>query len=138
MVLSQFTQFNFPKNKNNRSFTATCFTRTVTNGQRTTRRWLIYSKSKHKVYCFACKLLSTTDISLGADGFCDWSHLTQRIKMHERSALHLRTINKWLQGEQNFCTDNLLDKECEKFLKLEMARYEQLFQRITAVILYLA
>lgn len=58
--------------------------------------------------------------------------------MHERSAVHLRVINKWLQTEQNFRTGNLLDKECEKLLRLETARYEQIFQRITAVILYLA
>ena len=67
----QVTQLNFPKNKNNRSFSATYFTRILMNGQRTTRRWLIYSKSKDKVSCFACKLFSTTDISLRADGFCD-------------------------------------------------------------------
>lgn len=36
----QVTQFNFPKNENNRSFSATYFTRILTNGQRTTRRWL--------------------------------------------------------------------------------------------------
>ncbi|XP_015433463.1 PREDICTED: zinc finger MYM-type protein 1-like [Dufourea novaeangliae] len=58
--------------------------------------------------------------------------------MHERSAVHLRAINKWLQTEQNFRTGNLLDKECETFLRLETARYEQVFQRITAVILYFA
>lgn len=99
-----------------------------------TRRWLIYSKSKDKVYCYTCKLFSTNDISLGADGFCDWSHLTQRIKMHERSAVYLRAINKWLQTEQNFPIGNIIDN----FLKLEMARYEQVFQSLTAVILYLA
>lgn len=58
--------------------------------------------------------------------------------MHERSAIHLQAIKKRLQTEQNFRTDNLLCKECEKFLRLETARYEQVFQRITAIILYLA
>ncbi|XP_017792101.1 PREDICTED: piggyBac transposable element-derived protein 4-like [Habropoda laboriosa] len=31
--------------------------------------------------------------------------------MHERSAVHLRAINKWFQTEQNFRTGNLLDKD---------------------------
>ncbi|XP_043603170.1 uncharacterized protein LOC122576642 [Bombus pyrosoma] len=57
--------------------------------------------------------------------------------MHKRSTVHLRAINKWLQTEHNFRTGNLLDKECEKFLRLETARYEQVLTRITAVILYL-
>lgn len=34
----QVTQFNFPKNENNRSFSATYFTKTLTNRQRTTQR----------------------------------------------------------------------------------------------------
>ncbi|XP_029054570.2 zinc finger MYM-type protein 1-like [Osmia bicornis bicornis] len=134
----QVNQFNFPKNKNKRSFSATYFTRILANGQRKARRWLIYSKSKDKVYCFACKLFSITDVSLGTDGFCDWSHLSQRIKMHEQSAVHLQAINKWFQTEQNFRIGNLIDKEFEKLLKLETARCEQVFQRITAIILYLA
>ena len=45
----QVTQFNFPKNENNRNFSATYFAKILTNGQRTTRGRLIYSKSKDKV-----------------------------------------------------------------------------------------
>jgi hypothetical protein len=48
----------FPTNKENppRKFTSYHFYRTMSNGERVDREWLVYSNKKDCVYCFCCKL----------------------------------------------------------------------------------
>jgi hypothetical protein len=62
-----------------------------------------------------CKLFSSSKISLAFDGFCNWTHLSTRIKMHEHFSVHIQGMHTWLK----------MEKQC-------------VFVRIVTVILYLA
>ena len=47
---------NFPKDSENRYLSSTHYTRYLSNGEKTIRKWLVYSISLDKVFCFCYKL----------------------------------------------------------------------------------
>ena len=47
---------NFPKDSENKHFSSTHYTRYLSNGEKTIRKWLVYSISLDKVFCLCCKL----------------------------------------------------------------------------------
>lgn len=50
------TNISFPKDDLGRSFNSSHYIRVLQNGEKQDRRWLVYSVSLDKVYCFCCKL----------------------------------------------------------------------------------
>ena len=54
--LSKVKVDNFPKDSENMHFSSTHYTRYLSNGEKTVRKWLVYSISLDKVFCFYCKL----------------------------------------------------------------------------------
>ncbi|XP_065642896.1 zinc finger MYM-type protein 5-like [Hydra vulgaris] len=64
---------SFPRDeKDTRKFSASYYTKVLLNGEKVARRWLIYSKSKNAVFCFCCKLFSTSKNKLldASGGVC--------------------------------------------------------------------
>lgn len=61
----------YPKNENGRHFSNFYYMIKFSNGESQHRRWLVYSTSQDKVYCFSCKLFSglQTQMILGCN---DW------------------------------------------------------------------
>ena len=57
-------------------------------GEKQNLKWLCYSKTTGKIYCFCCKLLDKGDSSGLIVGFNDWRHAKARIDEHSRSKNH--------------------------------------------------
>ena len=47
---------NFLKDDHGRHFSSVHYLRSLPNGEKQDRKWLMYSHMSHKVYCFCCKL----------------------------------------------------------------------------------
>lgn len=103
--------FSFPSNKDKRKFSCKYFVRSLANGEKVERTWLIYSISKDSVFCFCCKLFcKTPNTFCDTNGVSDWQHLSLLIKRHETSILHNSYMNTWVN----------LKKKCWTHLRLLM------------------
>ena len=56
--------------------------------EKSNHTWLCYSPKNGKVYCFMCKLLSSSQTDL-CQGFNDWKNAKHAIEMHEKSPCFL-------------------------------------------------
>jgi len=93
----------FPKDESDRSFSSSHYWRVLPNGERQDRRWLVYSASVDKVFCFCCKLFATNRHNvglLGDGGLNDWHNISARLYSHERSKLHVDAIANWVDLEK--------------------------------------
>jgi hypothetical protein len=68
--------FDFPLNENGRKFNPIYYHRTMSNNEKILRYWLVYSKSKDKLFCFYCRLFPSTlstcsNSNLATEGFSD-------------------------------------------------------------------
>lgn len=52
MSIDYLKNFNFPKDNTNRSFSYSLFFRTISNGEKYLRKWLMYSETVNAVFCF--------------------------------------------------------------------------------------
>ena len=71
------------------------FERRLNNGEIMRREWLIaYSPSTGNVYCIPCKLFSKLKTAFQI-GFSDWKNSSSRLRDHEFSEDHMRSLTIW-------------------------------------------
>ena len=87
------------------------FKRKTHNGEKVVRSWLCYSPSKGSVFCFFCKLLSDSNISLTDTGYYDWRHAQQYFIGHEQSVNHIQAVSDALiRAQKNNRVDHKLQQ----------------------------
>ena len=131
--------FQYPKDENNRYFYSSCYQRTLSNGEKHDRRWLVYSKDLDKVYCFCCKLFSSTNVSqLANEGTKDWKNLGSKLKSHETNREHIINMTKWIELEKRLTTKQTIDKHIQEQINKEKEHWEKVLLRIIAIVKYLS
>lgn len=78
--------------KYGRRFTEFHFQRTLPNGSKTERDWLIYSPSAEAVYCFVCRLFGELEAKPSPfvlHGFKNWNNPSRSFSAHEESKDHM-------------------------------------------------
>jgi hypothetical protein len=74
---------------------ASCYIKRIGNGEKVSRRWLVYSIENHSVFCFCCKLFYDLKIFLSsAEGCSDWKNITQKLKEQDPSPDHVNRMQK--------------------------------------------
>ncbi|XP_043483534.1 uncharacterized protein LOC122511996 [Leptopilina heterotoma] len=130
------TQTTQNVNESKRKCTSSLFYRTNQNKEVVNRFWLCFSPSTGKIYCFLCKLLSTsTYVALGKEGYCDWKHASERVRQHELSKNHLNSVIVFSTrlNEVN-CIDRKLQEQAS-----EVAGYwREVLKRVVSTVTFIA
>lgn len=120
-------------NRKIRVCTSSLFTSKKSNGEQYKREWLMYSPTSGKVYCFVCKLFSSSTSSLARGGFCDWRN-SCIIHQHENSADHRDALLTYLTRRRACTIAEKLDEQIER----DRDYWRHVLQRVIAVICTLA
>lgn len=133
---------SYPSNENGRHFSNAYYTKTLVNGEKQDRRWLLYSKSKDAVYCFACRLFSTKCDNIGAlashKGVNDWKHLSDSLKSHENGKQHKECMMSWFNLYKDLSSGKTIDAETQAQIASEQQRWRDILERLLAIINFLA
>ena len=102
----------FPKDGNSRHFSTTYYTRTLLNGEKYDRKWLVYSNELDRVFCFCCKLFNseTYTSQLANQRTSDWRNLSGNLKRHETSSEHVTNMNTWRDLQNRLLKNKTIDK----------------------------
>ena len=68
------------------------FERRLQSGESVNRSWLCFSPSKGSVYCYVCKLRTTSRSLLAHGEFSDWKHARTRLANHEKLGEHHQSV----------------------------------------------
>jgi len=62
------------------------------------RSWLCYSDYTNKIFCFDCTLFASdvSDNLFSCGGFSNWKNVQQTVTVHEKSADHLESLEKYI------------------------------------------
>jgi len=140
----QVKDFDFPYSVidgTKRKFSTFYYTRKLKNCEIIERNWLVYSKSCDRVFCFCCKLFSSSGPQqslLSTIGTNNWKCLSENLKSHERSSQHLKSVQIWMELKLRISENSTIDKAHQSAIEKEKQHWENVMIRIITPIQYLA
>ena len=133
----------FPKDSAGRHFDSSHYKRLLRNGEKSDRRWLVYSVSLNKIFCFCCKLFKTQKTmallgQLANEGYKDWHNLSRNLRNHEASKEHMNCMTSWIELETRLQKNKTIDESLQREINREKEHWTQVLKRIIAVVQRLA
>lgn len=132
---------DYPRDTSERKFSSVHFTRILPNFEKIKRQWLLYSKSKNAVFCFCCKLFSSSlKVTRFGDttGFNDWKHIGERLNIHESSKSHFENLKKWCDLDNRLKSNTTIDSTRRSLLNSETKYWSAVIERIFYTIQFLS
>ncbi|XP_042386537.1 zinc finger MYM-type protein 1-like [Zingiber officinale] len=129
-----------PKDRSNRRFSSDFYTRILPNGQKHHRDWLVYSKALDKAFCFCCKLFKRgpQPSQLANEGYCDWGHLSSRLKEHETSIEHINYYANWSELRIRLMKGTTIDHAIQDQIKKAKEHWRKVLHRLISLVKFLA
>jgi hypothetical protein len=74
---------HYPQDENHRHSSDSHYFRKLANNEFIPCRWLMYSETAARVFCFCCLCFDGgSRTSLASEGYNDWAHLSPALKSH--------------------------------------------------------
>lgn len=108
--------------------------KTLSNGEKLNRTWLIYSESSDSVFCFCCKLFKKYISSLSMQGTRDWKNISEILKRHENSPNHKIAYEDWKILQTRMTQGNTIDDENQALIRKETKHWKAVIERIISLI----
>lgn len=136
----QIREYNFPTDDSRRKFSVNLFSKTLSNGEKVNRSWLVYSPKLNSAFCFCCKLfaIKNREIKLITGGYSDWRHAVVYFSEHDRSSFHIHCLKKWSELKLRYKQSSIIDKEEQSFYEREKKKWRAIIERMVAIVQYLA
>jgi hypothetical protein len=129
---------SFPPNEKGRRFSADYYSTTTKTGMKIKRQWLCYSVLNNTVYCESCWLFANRNSrnfrSEWVDGVNDWKHLSEKIKIHQQSDVHIDAVIVHQQWKRGGCIEEALDLN----IREERSKWIKVLSRLFDITLTLA
>lgn len=114
------------------------FKKTLVNGEKIPRSWLVYSDKNNSLFCFCCKLFSKRTINLTSSGLTDWKHASSLLTSHDNSPEHLNSMKVWKELAVRIKKGETIDNQEMALLEAEKMRWRAVLTRLTAIVQSLA
>lgn len=118
----------------NRFFNTKHFTRTLNNGEKCERKWLLYSQSTGSVYCYTCKLFGVDHDNSFVTGFSNWKKINL-ISAHENSSEHKQNMLTWIERMR---VAEGIDVHLMTVMESEIKYWTEILKSVVAVIKFIA
>ena len=130
----------FPRDEQRRHFSKLHYYRETANGEKLLRRWLVYSPSADKVFCFCCKLLDRlSKSSLASGGFGKWKHVGDTLSTHEKSSGHFSAFATWTKTELRLRGElEGVDTLHQRRMTAEIEHWQGVLEQQVAITMFLA
>ena len=117
-----------------RYLTKTLFEKTLVNGEKVNREWLVYSPSTGCVFCVPCKVFGErNDDNIFKTGYSDWKNGHDRVKSHENSSEHRNSIQIWYNRAS---VKTRIDQSLVAQVEVEKQYWRAVLKRTVEVIRY--
>ncbi|XP_049829051.1 zinc finger MYM-type protein 1-like [Schistocerca gregaria] len=127
----------YPRSADNRHFSPVHYNYSLKNLEEADRHWLLYSKSEDAVFCFCCKLFSSSTVKIAKNGISDWRHLASYFESHGKSTEHLYSHKKWIVFSEGLKKSRTVDARHQRLLNTESEHCKNVLERLTAIIHFL-
>jgi hypothetical protein len=105
------------------------------------RKWLVYSPSVDKVFCYCCKLFEGDRCRsiLGTTGMNDWKCLTQaKLLEHESTSVHCKNQHSWIECSTRLLQGSCVDAALQEQILSEVMHWHGSLERLLDITLYLS
>lgn len=127
-----FQKINFPKS---------LLKRKKPNGDYSNHDWLVWSRSKHVLFCFPCHLMklevSLLSCSEGWSGDQGWKKMYCRIPEHERSISYRKAYLEWRSLEVRIINNSSVHCRINNGIVSEVQKWKEVLERIIDIELFL-
>ena len=132
-----FIEKSCPKTVGNevRKCTSQMFYRTKKNGELVFRRCLCFSPTNGKLYCYACKILSSQRSQLTDEGFDDWFHASHRLAEHEKSRYPVESVMTLVRRAEEL---GKIDHELTVHVEQVAGYWRSVLKRVVSVISFIS